>query len=311
MKIISRFLVVLPALCAVVSAHGQTFLGTNSPGTGSNYTFTLAAGATNLSLVVSNSAASYSYLLLKKGGTPTDSSFDFIARLDGQTNEINLESPEYSPGTYGLSISTPAASTLEAFAAVLTTNRTDLRSASYPVSKPLVFSTTGFLTNSGSGAWHYFQVDVPSNLLTGWRIVVSSTNAAMPSLYVLRGGLPTTGSYDKAISSPTVETIIFDSAEATNSTYFIGVYLPAGAASYANYKLTTELASTTTLTWDPGTTDAGTQVYTNRSATGGDYFFAITTQGTMQCRDRSPLRSECALFSNIPAAPARPKHATR
>src|SRR5215469_11713791 len=139
----------LLAIGATFPAFAQPFIGTNSPGTGSNFTFTVGAGATNLSLVVSNNATAYSYLLLKKGGTPTDTVFDFAARLTGQTNEINLESPEYTATTYGLRVSTPATSTAQSFHVVLTTNRTDLRSAAYPVIKPLVFSTTGSLTNSG------------------------------------------------------------------------------------------------------------------------------------------------------------------
>jgi len=73
---------------AIDRADAQTFVGTNAPGQGSNYTFTVGTGATNLSLVVSNSAAAYSYLLLKNGGTPTDTVFDFAARLsNGMTNE--------------------------------------------------------------------------------------------------------------------------------------------------------------------------------------------------------------------------------
>src|SRR3954454_4142180 len=85
----------------------QTFVGTNAPSTGSNFTFTVGVGATNLSLVISNSATAYSYLLIKNGGTPTDTVFDWAARLNGATNEINLEAPEYAAGTYGLRVSTP------------------------------------------------------------------------------------------------------------------------------------------------------------------------------------------------------------
>ena len=277
-------------LAGVLSVSAQTFVGTNSPGQGSNFTFTVVAGATNLSVVVSNNATAYSCLLLKKGGTPTDTIFDFAARLDGQTNEINLEAPEFATGSYGLRVSTPAASTTQAFSVILTTNRTDLRSAGYPVSKPLVFTTTGSLTNAGSGAWQYFQVDVPSNLLTGWRIVLSSTNTTTPGLYIRRGQLPNTGAYDKAVApGQPIDTIIFTSAEATNATYFIGVYQASGVASSANYILSTELASITTLTWDPGTTDAGTQVFTNQSVTGGDYYFAITTGNTADLVWRTAL----------------------
>jgi len=263
------------------SIRAQTFVGTNAPGQGTNYTFTIVAGTTNLSLAVSNSAATFSYLLLSAGGVPTDTSFNFVSRLNGLTNQINLELPECVTGGYGLRVSTPASSATDGFAVLLTTNRPDMRSAAYPVSKPLEFSTTGSLTNSGAGAWNYFQVDVPSNLLTGWRIVLSSTNAMTPGLYIRRGQLPSAGAYDKAVAAgQPIDTIIFTSAEATNGTYFIGVYQAAGAASSANYELSAELASITTLTWDPGVTDAGTQVYTNQSQTGGDYYFAITTQNT-------------------------------
>ena len=101
-----RLLAAVSALCSAFPGFTQSFNGTNAPGAGTNFTFTPAAGVTNLSVVVSNNAAAYSYVLLKKGGTPTDTDFDFIARLSGQTNEINLEMPEYSAGTYGLRIST-------------------------------------------------------------------------------------------------------------------------------------------------------------------------------------------------------------
>src|SRR5438552_3662705 len=93
----------------------QNFIGTNAPGQGTNYSFTLTTGATNLSLVVSNSAGAYSYLLLRKGATPTDTDFDFAARLNGKTNEINLESPEFVVTNYGLRVSTPAASATDPF----------------------------------------------------------------------------------------------------------------------------------------------------------------------------------------------------
>ena len=204
------------AACIVSSVSAQPFAGTNAPGTGSNYTFTVGAGATNLSLVISNNATAYSYLLLKKGGTPTDTSFDYAARLNGATNEINLESPEYTAATYGLRVSTPGTSTTHPFQVNLTTNRTDLRSAAYPVLKPLVFSTTGTITNTGPGAWNYFQVDIPSNLLSGWRITLSTnTVAGNPDLYVRRGSLPTTGTSDKSSVNQAIDTVTFTSAEAT------------------------------------------------------------------------------------------------
>ena len=279
-----------------IKAYSQNiFIGTNSPGQETNFSFSISSAATNFSLVLSNNATAYSFLLLKAGGTPTDSNFDYASELVGQTNQINLEIPECVPGTYGLLVSTPAGSGRQAFNFELNTNVAGLRSAASPVSKPLVFTTTGTLTNTGSGAWQYFQVYFPSNLPTGWRVVLSSTNVATPGLYIRRGQLPNAGSYDKAVGpGAPVDTIIFTSTEATNSTYFVGVYLPGGTSSVASYTLSAELASITTLTWDPGTTEAGTQVFANQSQSGGDYYFSITTANTMDLVWRTALN----VFSN-------------
>jgi hypothetical protein len=271
----------LAASLIAPSTKATPFLGTNSPGQSTNYTFNLSSGATNLSLVISNTATAYSWLFLTNGSTqPTTTSYEFTSRLVGLTNQINLEAPEFTTGSYSLLVYTPPASTVQSFSVALTTNRPDLRSANYPISKPLVFSTTGFLTNSGSGAWQYFQVDMPSNLLSGWRVVVSSTNVTPAGIYISQGQLPTTGSYKLAATGNSVNTVTFTTNLATAGTYFIGVYLPSGTPSSANYILGAELASITPLTWDPGTTQAGTQVYSNTSTTGGDYFFSITTDTT-------------------------------
>jgi large repetitive protein len=282
-------LLLLLLFCAPAGIIAQTFIGTNSPGQGSNYTFTTTAAATNLSLVISNSASTYSYLMLKKGGAPSDTDFDFVARVSGQTNEINLELPEYAVTNYGVRVSTPGASATHSFRVLYTTNRTDLRSAAYPVLKPLAFTTTGSITNNGPGAWQYFQVDAPSNLLTGWRIVLSTNSpGGNPDLYVKRGSVPTPGNYDKGSANQAIDTMTFTGAEATTGTYFIGVYL--GAVTNANYTLSAELASLTPLVWDPGTADGGTQIYTNQSASGGDYYFSINTAGTANGAWRTALK---------------------
>ena len=142
------------------SLTAQTFIGTNAPGQGTNYNFSVGAGATNLSLVISNASSTYSYLLLARGRTPTDTDFDFISRINGATNQINLQGPEFVATNYGLRVLTPAASLTHAFTVTMTTNRTDLRQPAYPVLKPLAFTTTGVVTNTaGLGAFHYFQVD--------------------------------------------------------------------------------------------------------------------------------------------------------
>lgn len=277
------------AFYGVGSVGAQIFSGTNAPGSDTNFNFNIGAGATNLALVISNSANAWSHLLLKKGGTPTDHDFDFIARLDGKTNVIALEVPEFSGGNYGLRVRTPATSASHAFTVTLTTNRTDLRFANYPVLKPVVFSTTAALTNSGGGVWHYYQVDMPTNL-PGWRLVVSANSGVSPDLYVRRGVLPTTSSYDKRSTGELADTIVFTDTEATNATYFIGVNLPAAPTGASIYTLSAELGFERTLSWDSGATHEGTQVFTNQSATGGDYYFKITTQPTAVGAWRTALK---------------------
>ncbi len=275
-------------LGSTANISAQTFIGTNAPGQGTNYSFSVGGGATNLSLVISNGSGAYSYLLLAKGRAATDTDFDFISRLSGATNQLNLESPEFAVTNYGLRVLTPATSATHAFTVVMTTNRTDLRQPAYPVLKPHAFTATGILTNASSqGAFHYFQADVPTNL-PGWRIVLSTTNANA-DVYVQRGARPTTASYLRRSLGQPIDTVILDSTEAANSTYFIGVYLPAGTATNSIYTLTAEIGWLTTLAWDPGVADSGTQVFTNASASGGDYYFKITTLNTANGAWRSAL----------------------
>jgi len=303
-QIVAGTLLLAFLLGGSLDLSAQTYSGTNAPGQGTNFSFSLGAGATNLSLVVSNNSTTYAYLLLAKGRTPTDTDFDFVSRINGATNQINLQGPEFVVTNYGLRVLTPAASTADAFTVLMTTNRTDLRQPGYPVLKPHAFTTTGVITNANSqAAFHYFQVDIPTNL-PGWRIVLSTTNANA-DLYVQRGARPTTGSYLHLSTGQPIDTLILDSTEATNGTYFIGVYLPAQAATNSVYTLTTEIGWLNTLAWDPGTTDLGTQVYTNLSASGGDYFFKITTLNTANGAWRSALRvtsGEANLYLRLGAA---------
>jgi hypothetical protein len=283
MKTPSRFsLALLLVLQCGLNLFGQTFVGTNSPGQGTNFTFTLGASATNLSLVVSNTGSAYSCLLLKKGGVPaSDTDFDFISRLDGRTNRIDIEPPQFTPTNYGLRVLTPSGSAAHSFHVALSTNRTDLRSGAYPLLKPVVFSSSTVLSKNPSGSWHYYQVDVPTNL-PGWKIVLFSTNSGTsnPDLYVRKNDLPFTWAYDKAAMGRQADTLVYTDTEATAGTYFIGVYLSGSAATNATYTLGTELGFVSDLGWDPGTTHEGTVVYTNTSTIGGNCYFRILPQNT-------------------------------
>ena len=284
------WLLLIVASLASTACEAVSFKGTNAPGTSSTFTFTIDSAATNLSLVVSNDSTAYSYLFLTNGSVaPTTNEFGFASTLLGATNQINLEASDITNGEYSLLVYTPSTSTAQAFTVTLTTNRTDLRTTNYPVSEPMVFSVNGKLTNSGSGDWQYFQVNVPTNLLTGWRVVLStpSTNVhprlhppkriADGILIPVRGG------------GNSIQTLTIFSNAATVATYFIAVYMPATEGSNSEYTLGAELSSLNQLTWDPGATQPGTQVYTNYSTTGGDYYFAITTETTSDGVWRSAL----------------------
>ena len=181
-----RLLLSICALASVLigppSSSAQPFVGTNSPSQGTNFSFTLNAAATNLALSVSNTAASFSHLMLKLGGNPSDTDYDFIAQVNGQTNSINIQLPEAVPGTYGLRVRTPANSLTNAFRVTLATNLAGMRSASLPVSKPQAFDATGSLSG---GQWHYFRIEVPTNS-PGWRLVLNSANVASAIAFVNR-----------------------------------------------------------------------------------------------------------------------------
>src|SRR6266404_9819811 len=88
----------------------QTFNGTNASGAFQDFNITTGPGATNLSLTVGGSASAYSYLLLKKGVAPSNTSYDYIALANGQTNAINLEPPEFTVTNYVVRVSTPITS---------------------------------------------------------------------------------------------------------------------------------------------------------------------------------------------------------
>ena len=284
-------------VCAGVVAHGQVqqgFAGSNAPNSGSDFQFTIPPGVANFSVVVTNgSTTAYSWLLMTTNGVPTNADYTYGSRVtwtsSAPRNQISLEAPECVAGTHGLRVYTPSSGTHN-FGVVLYTNRVDLRSATYPATKPVAFTTTGTLS---SGQWHYFQVDVPATLPNGWRIALHTPSATTPNLYIRRDALPGTSSsnYLKAgTSSPNHNTLLLTSAEAIAGNYFIGVYV-ASSASPVPYTLSAEpgFTATTTLAWDPGTSDAGTVVHTNTSPAGGHYYFQLTTQATANQAWRTKL----------------------
>ncbi len=250
---------------------GGSFTATNQPGTATTFSFQITPAETNLSMRIANTAAAYSHLYLKRGSPPAESDFEFRASIDGQDNAIHLETPELGTGEYFLMVRTPPGSAEHAFEVMVASNSPNLRTASTPVSKRSAMNATGSLD---VGGWHYFKVDLPAGT-PGWRVVLSHTGTGDPDLFIRRGSLPTQFDADKASQGQSIDTLIFSDAETAAGTYFVGVRLPDSAPGNATYTLSAELGYLTELTWDPGLTHEGTMVHTNRSPTGGDYYFKI------------------------------------
>lgn len=261
------------ALCHLNTA-GQSFqlAGTNQPGGGQNFAIPLAVGTTNLAISITGSAATYSHLLLRKGVAPSDTAADFSAAQNGAGNAINLESPEFTLTNYVLRVRTPETSLAHTFTVTVATNLAGLRSATHPVTKALVTTNQGALAAS---TWHYYRVEIPTNL-PGWRVILTSTNAG-PDLYLQRDALPTPVSFLRRSQAGTNDDIALAASELPAGAYFIGVNQGLGSSGYT---LRTEQIQFATLNWDPGMTHLGTQVYTNSGTNGGDYFFKLTTQNT-------------------------------
>src|SRR5437867_2363861 len=258
------------------SCGAQVFTGSNVPGGFQDFNITIGAGVTNLAITLPGNSSAFSHLLLSKGVAPSDSSYDFIALANGQTNAVNLEPPEFTVTNYVLRVRTPTNSLTHNFTVTVTTNVTDLRTPARPATKSLVTLVNATIT---SNSWQYFRIDAATNLL-GWRLVLYSTNNAVnPDLYIQTNSIPSSTNYLKRSTSLNPDTLTFTNNEALIGAYFLGVFLPATTNS-VRYTLAAEFADVTTLSWDPGTTHLGTQVYTNQNQTGGDYYFRIVTQNT-------------------------------
>src|SRR5881394_1253616 len=177
---------VIFCLCLLAgSAMGQSLVGTNAPGTARNYTFTLVAGVTNFSLVVSGSVSRFSYLLVKKGGTASDTNYDFSSTWDYTTNSIYLEKPEVASTNFSIRVRTPTNSLTHTFTVLLRTNTTLFKTAAKPVMKPLTMpATAAWITNGGR---HYYRFEMRTN--TAWQVLLDATNSIQPHMYLQYGSL--------------------------------------------------------------------------------------------------------------------------
>ena len=265
-------LATLGLLTVNVGAQFFTLTGTNQPGTARDFPLALSTGTTNLAIQVGGAPTTYSHLLLKAGAPPSDTNYDFLAAENGEANAINLEAPEFRLTNYVLRVRTPSNSLAHSFTVTVNTNVSDLRTVARPATKSLISTNQGSLL---AGAWHYYRVEIPTNV-PGWRVILTSTNNG-PDLYIQSGTTPTVGSWLKRSQSLTNDDIAFAGSELTPGAYFIGVLLPSGSGTLHVAHRTDQLHDAYV---GPGITHFGTQVYTNSNTNGGDYYFKITAQNT-------------------------------
>lgn len=276
------------------SASAATFTGSNTSGSFRDFTITVPAGTTNLSLVLPGTASAYSHLLLRRGTAPNDTTYDFSSQVTGNTNSLYLEVPEISPGDYVVRVRTPAASAAHNFTLQADFNQAGLRLAAKPVTKPLSSITTG---SAPANTWHYYRLEVRTNI-TGLQVKMFGTTAP-PDLYIARNVLPTTGGNIKSSTGQTNDFAVLTASEVTPGIYFVGVNGPSGSPGPGNYELRTEILDIKTLNWDPGVSHAGTEVFAATNVVPEEYYFRIQTQNSSVGAWRTALNvvtGEASLF---------------
>src|SRR5262245_5592390 len=127
MKLFMTRACLLALLLSGLKVSSQTFTGTNPSGTFQDFAFSVGGTATNLAITIPGSTNVFSHLLLKKGAAPSDTSYDFIALANNQTNAINLEVPEFVVTNYVLRVRTPTNSPAHTFTVTVRTNVNDMR----------------------------------------------------------------------------------------------------------------------------------------------------------------------------------------
>lgn len=277
MKSIGAFFRTGIVLCLALFATGATaqtsLVGTNTPGTARNFTFSIVPGVTNFQMVMSNSATAFSHLLVKRGVAPTDTDYEYSSTWDGTTNTIYLETPEVTVTNFHIRVRTPANSLTHSFTVVLRTNTAQYKTALKPVTKPLSSGiVTAWITNGGR---HYYRFEMPTNL--PWQVLVDSTNTIQPHVYLLTNGLPSETAYIKRSISLTNDGFGLSDLESKAGTYYLGLFSDPSPFTEVRYTMLTRAVTLTPLAWDPGTTHDGTLVYTNTSGATNDYYFKITT----------------------------------
>ena len=141
---------------------------------------------------------------------------------------------------------------------------------------------TGTLT-SGSTAYYDITLPTPQQ---GMRLVLSSTASSDFSLYT--GIVHTAGTLVASASTgQTLHTLLLPVASLTaGASYHVRIHANAALS----YSYTPDLQYARTLTWDPGTSLAGSSPTLQPDSAGGDYLFQVTGQAPAHPAWRSVLQ---------------------
>lgn len=263
----------------IISPNGANAL-TNQTGTAAwaYYRLTLPTGYAGLALTTEHVSGAGPIALFVRGGTqnPTEAVYDYQTNNPYGTNVLEFSPGALPPGEYRIGMLFQGAN-----AGDLAQNRLRLI--------PLLSPSGGALTNQVvQGQDLFFRLTVPAGY-PGFRAVLVKTNDAGTELSAWRGTLPPGPTLIRAAVGNAPETVWATETETTNGSYLLRI---AGLATGTNtVSLYWEQGYLKTLTWDPGTADAGTQIYTNASNDpGGLRFFRLNAQDSIIGAWRTVLR---------------------
>ena len=153
------------------------------------------------------------------------------------------------------------------------------------------FAATQIGTLSGAAnEYQYYDITLPSPQ-SGARLVLSSDLAT--DFYLYTGTNHAAGSSVASSTSKTLHTLLVAPASLSDgASYHVRIRAAGGAATAGfSFRFTDDLTYYRDLTWDPGTSLAGTAIMNQPDTAGGDYLIRITAQASLNGAWRSALGS--------------------
>jgi len=233
-------------------------------------------GATSKSDVVASFSNSASLVNLLAPGVNINSSIPGGGYAS--YNGTSMATPHVAGAWAVLKSFKPTASVDEILNALTTTgvNITDARNG---VTKPRI-KVDAAITSLKSGSltsdqWTYYTINLPTPQ-NGLRLVLTST--ASSDFYLYSGSNYTSGTNIASSTGKTLHTLLVPSSSLTDGgQYHVRIHANANLT----YSYTPDFTYIRDLTWDLGTTLAGTNVIIQPDTVGGDYLFKITAQAPL------------------------------